>query len=359
MPVFQNINELPDLRTLIREGFISERPHQRFSLKIYNYTKRAQYDEVWNASTRACRGLITDLDGRVHARPFEKFFNLEQLAAIPDGPYDVYEKFDGSLGIMYFADQRPWIATRGSFHSDQANAANTILQDMLAGLRDVDTLKAYTPMFEIIVPESRVVVDYGGERRLMLIGVRHTASGEDLNAAQITQFAQQHGFSDVSQAAAHGSSPGPLPAFLQTQRHNHEGYVIHWHSGERAKVKHNEYVHLHKLMTGTNERAIVRDHVAKGAMPPLDGLPADLRAWIEGVAETAQRAHAALAARVEQKFAARMAQSRKELAAEWRDAGELRPFLFMRLDDKDFSRNIWDVVIERTSIGTFRQDGEG
>ena len=74
------------------------------------------------------QGLIT-CDGRVVARPFPKFFNMDE----PDAPkfemddwVEVSDKRDGSLGILYFWDDRPYIATRGAFMSQQARHATEV-----------------------------------------------------------------------------------------------------------------------------------------------------------------------------------------------------------------------------------------
>ena len=42
----------------------------------------------------------------------------------------------------------------------------------------------------------------------------------------------------------------------ETQRDNKEGYVIKWKDGFRLKVKFAEYVRLHRILTGINERRI-------------------------------------------------------------------------------------------------------
>lgn len=127
--MFQNVNELTDLQTMLDGGYIARRQHPTAPLMIYNYTARAQYDNVWNAATLACRGLICDLAGKVVARPFPKFFNLDQVTTLPDEPFEVYEKLDGSLGILYWLDGQPCIATRGSFDGEQARWATQWIQD--------------------------------------------------------------------------------------------------------------------------------------------------------------------------------------------------------------------------------------
>jgi RNA ligase len=108
----QNTNELASLAEMIANGYIVKRQHPTFPIAIYNYTAKAQYENVWNEATLTCRGLICDIDGNVVARPFRKFFNLEQVESLPDKPFDVYEKLDGSLGILYWWDGKPYITTR-------------------------------------------------------------------------------------------------------------------------------------------------------------------------------------------------------------------------------------------------------
>jgi hypothetical protein len=38
----------------------------------------------------------------------------------------------------------------------------------------------FTYLFEIIYPENRIVVDYNGEERLVLLGIINTETGEEL-----------------------------------------------------------------------------------------------------------------------------------------------------------------------------------
>ncbi len=107
------------LNEMIEKKYVSKKKHPVKDIFIYNYTKNAQYEWLWNEATKKCRGLIMDSGDNIIANPFEKFFNLEELDAkeqpIPNEPFDVYEKVDGSLGILYWINDVPAIATRGSF----------------------------------------------------------------------------------------------------------------------------------------------------------------------------------------------------------------------------------------------------
>ena len=122
------------LKQAIEKGWILVHRHPTQELYIHNYTAKVQYEGAWNEITLSCRGLILDAAYNVVARPFAKFFNLgEQTQDIPDSTFEVYEKMDGSLGILYWIDEQPYIATRGSFTSIQAEKANELLHGKYSG----------------------------------------------------------------------------------------------------------------------------------------------------------------------------------------------------------------------------------
>lgn len=170
---------------MIRDGYVTVREHPIGELFIANYTAQTQYEYLWNEVTSICRGLIYDTKGNVVARPFAKFLNWDDSGAPkpPVGPMIRMPKMDGSLGILYnyvpdsvrehgvFDTGYCGIATRGSFESEQAKWASQFLTDAWYKDRSVVgeltslALSGYTPLFEIIYPENRIVVDYGGDRK--------------------------------------------------------------------------------------------------------------------------------------------------------------------------------------------------
>src|SRR5207248_2983394 len=77
-------------------------------LVIYTYTDQCVYESAWDEITRHSRGHIFDVQtGECVAWPFPKFFNLgENQETLPenfpwDQPYEIYEKMDGWLGMLY------------------------------------------------------------------------------------------------------------------------------------------------------------------------------------------------------------------------------------------------------------------
>ena len=269
-PPQPRLADLIDRATLDRaidKGLVSVRAAG--DLRILNYTPRATYSRSWNPATLLCRGLIVDAGGRVLARPFPKFFNADEPDAPPiprDVPMVVTEKLDGSLGIAYHApDGAIRIATRGSLVSEQAVEASRIWRDKY---RRVRFGRDVTPLFEIIYPSNRVVVDYGDQRDLILLAVIDIRTGADLPLGCLDwpgPVAEQHefgSFSELADAVSAGSETGG------------EGYVARFDTGAcvphvRFKFKFPEYVVAHRIVTGLNslrvwEVVAVTDVIGRG-----------------------------------------------------------------------------------------------
>jgi len=235
-----------DFQSAVDAGLVSCRKHPTDDLWILNYTPECQFSKAWDKVTLQCRGLIMNAQGHVVARPFRKFFNFSEhsdssLPPIPVGsPFKAFEKMDGSLGIAYVSSRGWEISTRGSFESDQAKYATNLLHTKYSHL--VPKLNpGWTYLFEIIYPENRIVVDYGKEEKLVLLGVVMTLTGHEIPLLPL--------FADLG---------FPLPQVFEAQdleslprdTQNFEGYVVRFDNGLRVKVKLDDYVRLHKLMTG-------------------------------------------------------------------------------------------------------------
>lgn len=238
------------LAQMIDDGYVRARQHPHAPLVIYNYTEKAQYENVWNAVTLICRGLIVNDDtGEVVARPFPKFFNYGQAGAPkPDLDARVYatDKVDGSLGILYPLGDTWAIATRGSFTSEQAQHATDTLRKKYPNFAGKSGV---TPLFEIVYPENRIVCDYGDQDDLVLLDVIDNETGSSLSAQWLRNWT-----GPVVQMLNYKTFGEVLAA---SPRENAEGIVVHvWRTGERVKIKQDDYVTLHRIITGTSARLL-------------------------------------------------------------------------------------------------------
>jgi RNA ligase len=235
------------LNKYYEDGLLYKQVHPALSLIIWNYSESVQYGNLWDEVTLQTRGLVTDSEGNVVARPFKKFFNIEQNKHTPTEEFDVYEKMDGSLGI-FFNYKGEWVlATRGSFTSDQSVKGTELLQKYDYNRLNPD----YTYLFEIIYPENRIVCTYDFED-LVLLGMIHTQSGYEVNIhsgndedIRFKNLLNNLGFNIVKKY----DGISDYTDLKQSIADNKEGFVVRFSNGDRMKIKGEEYLRLHKIMT--------------------------------------------------------------------------------------------------------------
>ena len=281
MTALADILDVAKLAAHVEAGEIKRRRHLVEPLTVYNYSARCQFEKIWTHETKTCRGLIVDDAGNVVARPFAKFFNRGELAGAPPlhEPHSIYEKLDGSLGVAYVrpSDGKTAIATRGAFHSPQAEHATEWLQ-----ARHPTWLPpaGETWLFEIIYAGSRVVVDYGGADELVLLTRIDTATGRDLPLNTVA-----HPFRMAKQFAMDWKD------MLEAQRTlrglSAEGFVVRFHdSGLRLKVKTDDYSRLHRLVCGLSARAVWEVLSTDASMDEfLSAVPDEFNDWVRATAD--------------------------------------------------------------------------
>ena len=245
------MNEI--LNKYYEEGLVYKQVHPTLPLTIWNYSEKVQYENLWNEITLQTRGLVTDDKGNVVARPYKKFFNMEEGKHTPTPDFEVYDKLDGSLGILFNYEDEWVFATRGSFNSDQSIKGLELLQKY-----DYYKLhKDYTYLFEIIYNDNRIVVKYPYED-VILLGMIETKTGYDvdlynegvdvrlknlINNIGINIVKKYDGIKDYS----------ILKSMIKDDE---EGYVVKFSNGDRMKIKGEEYLRLHKIMTNVSTTSV-------------------------------------------------------------------------------------------------------
>jgi RNA ligase len=230
---------------------------------------------MWDDITLNCRGLVLDTEGNVIAKPFPKFFNYEEHKPedIPNEYFEVYEKMDGSLGIFFYYGGEWHMATRGSFTSEQAIKGMEIAKRYNY---DKICVPGYTYLFEIIYPDNRIVVDYGKEERLVLLGVMNRR-GEEFPYEEMVD----EGWDIVMKYKTWGEDWETLKKEISK---DNEGYVIRFSGGMRMKIKGDEYVRLHRILTNFSTKDIwelLRNN--EQLEPFLERVPDEFDAWVKEV----------------------------------------------------------------------------
>ncbi len=325
---------------LITEGYITKRPHSSGELFIYNYTAKAQYDRLWTPETMQCRGLILDRHGAIASRPLIKFFNLqEHQESLPSEPFDVYEKLDGSLGILYWYQDKPYIASRGSFNSDQAVKANQIFYSLYANAIPLLD-RSLTYLFEIIYPANRIVVNYGDYEALVLLAVIETASGREYSIEEFSHL----GFP----IAKKYDGLKDLEAIAKLNEQNQEGFVIRFDGGLRLKFKFADYVKLHRVLTQVTSKVIwemLRDQMPFEDI--LEHVPDEFYDWVKETKATLLSQYQQIEDQAKADFERIVAvvdrRDRKEMAKHILTC-QNHTILFSMLDGKDYSDYIWRTI---------------
>ena len=331
----------------INEGLIKVTGHPDFPLDIYNYTERAQYSKKWNKATTASRGLIVNRGtGDIVARPFSKFFNYEERPNLI-GMVDyvvVTDKMYGSLGIMYQPekDHAPLIATRGSFASDQALHGIDILKGKYP---DFYPIQGYTYLFEIIYPENRIVLDYGHTNDLFILGAVNIETGMVINAQALSDWPGPKVDTLGGFSLREALSIGP--------RQGKEGLVVRSiNTGNMLKIKQEDYIRLHRIVTGLNQRTVWE--MLKEGKDPYEGVPDELHEWVSKVANNLKAVFLDSKQLAEVTFNDLVRMMFKKYGEDWtrgdfaqealQEFGWLQKTLFLQLDNRAIDEYIWNQL---------------
>lgn len=242
------------LNTYYDDGLVYKQVHPTLPLTIWNYSEKVQYEGLWNDVTLQTRGLVTDDKGNVVARPFKKFFNMEEGKHTPTSDFNVYEKMDGSLGIFFYYEGQWIMATRGSFTSDQSAKGYEMMFNY-----DLNKLhKDYTYLFEIIYNENRIVVRYPFED-LVLLGMINTKTGYEvkLHDGDDEDIRHKNLISNIGfKLAKKYDGISDYSTLKDLIKNNEEGFVVKFSNGDRMKIKGVEYLRLHKIMTQVSTTSV-------------------------------------------------------------------------------------------------------
>lgn len=289
-------SQISELNTLIDNGSVKATKHPYLPLTIYKYSKELQYsikfdinnnfsekpdDTKWTNLLKMCRGLIVeDFTNVIVAKGFDKFFNASEYGfdyvknRMNRVKYNFYEKFDGSLIILYNYNGIWDTATNGSFFSDQAiKAKKLFLNSKYTNLN-----KDYIYLLEYVSPDNRVVVSYEKEKLILLSILDRSKS---FNEVDIKSEFYLSGFYVSPKLVISKHLTDNLESITKLNIHNKEGFVIRFEDGFRVKLKFEEYVKLHKITTELSDKAIL-NFLIKGqsSVNILKDIPDELHKWI-------------------------------------------------------------------------------
>jgi len=215
------------------------------NLEIFSYSDQCSFDKNWTLYSMLARGLILAPNEKiVVALAYPKFFNYGEYDSyqIPNEPFEVLEKIDGSLGIVFYYNNQWNVATRGSFQSEQACWGNEYLKT----LKTEKLNKNVTYLVEIIYKKNRIVINYNYEG-MVLHGAYELNTGFEWSQNFLDDAAKQVGFRRPK--VYDYNSIDQLIEICEKMSSDQEGFVIKFRSGYRIKIKGAEYCRIHRLIS--------------------------------------------------------------------------------------------------------------
>lgn len=271
-----------------------------------------------------------------------------------------------SCGTGYRHGGRWKLATPGSMESDQAVEGTEILNektwqaDSACPVGDnwwpryhLEHLPVdCTPVFEIIYPDNRIVVDYRGSRELVLLAI-FEHNGIEWHPRRVDQIAELCGF---RRPKRYDIDIRHSDIFFED---NSEGYVARFGNGFRVKIKSPTYLRIHRLLNHLSPKGVVELIRGKEYRVTVQQLPQeiakdfdDVRAHVQGIYNAIFTAAFENLRRLREEVGVN--QSRK-VYAEWIIANVPNMetgFVFALLDDKDIEDKVWKLVLEKVQNET-------
>lgn len=238
-----------------------------FTFIDYNYILPDTFDDPVRLEGRGIK--FCNKTGAVLARPFHKFFNLNERNGsrfddLPwDVPYIVQEKSDGSMIHPVMLGGEIVLMTRKGI-------SDTAIQAQKECDVPYDEMRRYiddgmTPIYEYVSPNNRIVINYE-HPELRLLALRDNLTGRYLYPENV------HGLRQVKK----GAHSELVNAVRKTT--GEEGVVITWFNGHKVKLKGEEYVQLHRAVDTMSSEKRILDVVLDGKDDDLCSMISEDRA---------------------------------------------------------------------------------
>ena len=244
----------------------------------------------WNPLNMHFRSVVVDLEGEIISASFKKFFNWGEKPHITAPPPSLtnaklMEKLDGSTLIFSRYKGHTVARTRGTVdaHNQENGYEVDYLLDKYAKFKEAlesekTSNKSY--IFEWLSPTNRIVLNYGDEPDMVLVGVifhddysMMTQDGLDVLASQL-QLRRPRTFKY--------DSIEDMKAAIEVLR-DQEGVCVYYNNDQNIlKVKSAHYLFLHRAKSEVSsiEKVLdlyINEFMANGAYMPY----ADFMAFLE------------------------------------------------------------------------------
>ena len=319
----------------VKKGLVRSQKYK--DMTIYQYTEFTQFESLWNNCTLNARGIVFDDDGVLVQRCIPKFFNhdepdgikVERLTLAEQVPV-IQEKLDGSL-IKITKDEKHGlvITSKASFESDQAKMAKEIVDE-----NNYNFEEGWTYHFELIHPDNQIVLNYGDERKLVLLAIIDNITGKDIDIySDDLKFEKPKLYDYETLLDINALNKDGL----------HEGVVANYGS-YRLKYKTDEYIRLHRIVTEFTPKR-VWESLSSGQRIDRMNIPEEFIKWLNETENELLAKYNELLNKINQAVAKTQDMTNKEIAlSDDENVKEMREYIFAVRSGKDIEVKVWKTI---------------
>lgn len=273
------------------------------NISSFNFTNQAFYDKVWNDITTKARGLYIDtVKGRVVARAYDKFFNINEhpetkfdmLQHKLQFPVKAYVKENGFLGIVSYDEYNDdlFITSKSNPESEFAGWLKDMLYKEIS-TENIIKLKDYIKennvsfVFECVdMKNDPHIIEYSQNELILLDIVYNDMMFSKYSYEELCNIAAEFGLKHKEKAYEIANWQDFFDWYYEVLDENYkyndrdiEGFVIEDSAGYMVKLKLS-YYNFWKYMRNISHEAIRNGYIRKtsGLLTPLAN---EYYAWVK------------------------------------------------------------------------------
>ena len=208
---------------------------------------------------RECRGIVFSTEGKILARRFHKFFNVNEGPETHEGLVDLSHKhvllvkLDGSMVSPIVHNGHIFWATKKGLNDVEDMANSFVLKTNsidYSGFVMNAHAQGITCMFEWCSKKQPIILNYTDDD-LILTSMRHTESGLYVNYDEMKKIAAPYKIPVVQEFKHDCKNIKDLLQKVKSQQ-GIEGFVLRFENGECLKIKTTWYVDLSRGLQSIN-----------------------------------------------------------------------------------------------------------
>ena len=256
------------------------------NISSFNFTNKAFYDKVWDEQTTKARGLYLDtMKGKVAARAYDKFFNINER---PETKFDMlqyklqfpvtaYVKENGFLGIVSYNEYEDdlFVASKSTIDSQFAQWFKDMLyekvsSDNLMKMKEFIKENNVSFVFECVdMKNDPHIIEYPESELFLLDIVRNDMEFSKYEYDQMVDIANQFGLTHKEKAFEIATWQEFYDWYYDVLEEDYEyngrkieGFVIEDSVGYMTKLK-LAYYNFWKFMRSISHEAIRNGYIRK------------------------------------------------------------------------------------------------